>query len=286
VHAPTPPSPLDPPDPPEYLRTRDGTRRVPPPSTPSDVVEMEGVHKTFDGIDVLRGLDLRIRRRETLVIIGRSGSGKSVTLKHIVGLLAPDRGRVKVFDRDMTRLSHRELLETRLKIGYLFQSGALINWLTIRENVALPLLTHRKGIGRREVARRVQAKLELVELGDAGNKYPGDISGGMKKRAGLARAVILDPEIILYDEPTAGLDPVMASAINDMVIHTHEALGTTQVVVTHDMESAFRIADRIAMLYEGRIIAEGDPEDFRKSDDPIVQQFITGSSTGPITNGG
>ncbi len=268
------------------------------PTSPSDargreqgapgepIVEMEGVHKTFDGHAVLRGVDLKILRRETLVIIGRSGSGKSVTLKHIVGLLFADGGRVRVFGRDMSTLSRKDLLAIRLKIGYLFQSGALINWLRLDENVALPLITHQRGLSKEEVARRVRQKLELVELGDAADKYPSDISGGMKKRAGLARAIILQPEIILYDEPTSGLDPVMASSINDLVINTRERLGVTQVVVTHDMESAFRIADRIAMLYEGRIISEGTPDEIRTTTNPIVRQFIEGSTSGPITNHG
>jgi phospholipid/cholesterol/gamma-HCH transport system ATP-binding protein len=254
--------------------------------TDRPVVELDVVHKSFNGAHVLNGVSLQIFPRETLVIIGRSGSGKSVTLKHIVGLLNPDQGRVRVFGEDLSQVSYRDLLAIRLKIGYLFQSGALLNWMTIEENVALPLLEHRGKLSPKEVEKRVREKLELVELAGAGKKHPGDISGGMKKRAGLARAIILDPEIILYDEPTAGLDPVMASAINDMVLHTREVLRVTQVVVTHDMESAFRIADRIAMLFEGKIIATGSPQEIKSSGDPIVQQFITGSSRGPITDGG
>jgi len=261
-------------------------RAAGPQSPGSVVIELKGVHKALDGVPVLRGLDLQVRHHETLVIIGRSGSGKSVTLKHIVGLLAPDRGTVRVFGKDMTKVSRRDLLSIRLRIGYLFQSGALINWLRIDENVALPLRTHRRDLGPEAVASRVREKLELVELSGAAGKHPGEISGGMKKRAGLARAIILDPEVILYDEPTSGLDPVMAGAINDLVIQTREALGVAQVVVTHDMESAYRIADRIAMLYEGRIIATGTPGEIRASADPVVRQFITGSPTGPITNGG
>jgi len=250
------------------------------------VAVLEGVHKAFDGgPPVLAGLDLEVRRRETLVIIGRSGTGKSVMLKHIVGLLQPDRGRVRVFGTDLARVRAKEMLAIRLKIGYLFQSGALLNWLRVDENVALPLIEHRRGLRRAEVDSKVKEKLQLVEMESAAAKYPDEISGGMKKRAGLARAIVLEPEMILYDEPTSGLDPVMASTINDLVIQTREALGVAQVVVTHDMESAFRIADRIAMLYEGRIIAGGTPEEFRRSSDPVVQQFITGSSQGPITDG-
>ncbi len=252
-------------------------------SAPERVIELIGVHKSFNGSSVLGGLDLEVLRHETLVIIGRSGSGKSVTLKHIVGLLAPDRGTVKVFGKDLTRVTRKELIAIRLKIGYLFQSGALINWLRIDENVALPLRTHARDLTEEEIARRVREKLEMVELADAASKYPSEISGGMKKRAGLARALILDPEVLLYDEPTSGLDPVMASSINDLVTDTREKLRVTQVVVTHDMESAFRIADRIAMLYEGRIIASGTPEEIRRSEDPVVRQFISGSSSGPIT---
>lgn len=248
------------------------------------VIELVGVHKTLGGVEVLRGLDLQVFPRETLVIIGRSGSGKSVTLKHIVGLLAPDRGTVRVFGRDVGRASRKQLSAIRLRIGYLFQSGALINWLTVEENVALPLSEHRR-LPREEVSRRVRAALEQVELLEAASKYPSDISGGMKKRAGLARAIIMEPRVVLYDEPTAGLDPVMASSINLLVIRTRESLGVSQVVVTHDMESAFQIADRVAMLYRGRIIAGGTPEELKGSPDPIVQQFISGAPDGPITDG-
>jgi phospholipid/cholesterol/gamma-HCH transport system ATP-binding protein len=248
------------------------------------VITLRGVRRSFGDHAVLDGVDLDVLPGETLVIIGRSGTGKSVTLRHIIGLLDPDEGEVHVFGRDLARMSARELKAMRLRIGYLFQSGALINWLTIAENVALPLLEHSPGLAPAAVEAKVMEKLRLVEMEDAARKYPPEVSGGMKKRGGLARAIVLEPEVILYDEPTSGLDPVMASAINELVIHTREVLGVSQVVVTHDMESAYRIADRIAMLYEGKIIAAGTPAEIRGHPDPVVQQFITGNARGPITD--
>ncbi len=267
------------------------TQRAEKPTTVTDgnapampVIRLRGLRKSFGDFVVLDGVDLDVRPRETLVIIGRSGTGKSVTLRHIMGLLEPDEGEVFVFGRNLASLDIKQIKKLRLRIGYLFQSGALLNWMTIGENVALPLLEHSPGLSDAEVHKRVMEKLRLVEMENAVDKLPSQISGGMKKRGGLARSIILEPEIILYDEPTSGLDPVMASAINDLVIHTREVLGVTQVVVTHDMESAYRIADRVAMLYEGKIIALGTPEEIKRHENPIVQQFITGNSHGPITN--
>jgi len=247
------------------------------------VIELRGVRKSFNGQEVLRGIDLEVIARETLVIIGRSGSGKSVSIRQMVGLDTPDAGTVRVFGQDLAKLNTRDLLRLRLRIGYLFQSGALLNWMTVGENVELPLLEHRRRMKEKERRDKVTEKLALVEMQDAAEKYPAEISGGMKKRAALARAVILEPEIVFYDEPTSGLDPVIANTINDLIVETGRKLGTTQVVVTHDMESAYRIGDRIAMLYEGKIIAVGTPDEIRSSDDPIVQQFIAGETTGPIT---
>ncbi|HAK97360.1 MAG TPA: ABC transporter ATP-binding protein [Planctomycetes bacterium] len=248
-------------------------------------VVLDDVWKAFNGTPVLAGVTLGIEEGETLVIIGRSGTGKSVTLKHIIGLMAPDRGRVHVFGRDIATLSRRELLAMRLKIGYLFQGGALLNWLTVAENVALPLREHRHELQDGEIARIVREKLDIVEMLPARDKYPSEISGGMQKRAGLARAIVMDPSIILYDEPTSGLDPVMSGAINQLVRRTQQVTGATQLVVTHDMASAYAIADRIAMLYEGRIIAAGTPAEIRECADPVVAQFIRGDPSGPITNG-
>jgi len=247
------------------------------------IIELNGVYKAFNGFPVLAGLDLAVRRGETLVIIGRSGTGKSVTLKHIIGLLTPDRGSVRVFGKDLSALKLKELLALRLRIGYLFQGGALLNWMTIAENVALPLREHRPELSEAQIQQIVDSKLEIVDMLEARDKLPEEVSGGMKKRAGLARAIVLDPAIILYDEPTSGLDPVMAAAINELVVHTREVTGATQVVVTHDMQSAYSIADRIAMLYEGRIIEIGTPEEIRETENPVVRQFVRGETSGPIT---
>ena len=247
------------------------------------VVELREVSKAFGDQKVLDGLSLDVLARETLVIIGRSGTGKSVTIRHMVGLERPDSGQVLVFGKDLAALRKAEMARLRLTMGYLFQSGALLNWMTGEENGELPLLEHRRELSRKERQARVLEKLDLVEMRDARHKYPSEISGGMKKRAALARAIVLAPEIVLYDEPTSGLDPVIASTINELILSTAERLGTTQVVVTHDMESAYRVADRIAMLYGGKIIAVGSPDEIRRSEDPIVKQFVTGNTKGPLT---
>jgi phospholipid/cholesterol/gamma-HCH transport system ATP-binding protein len=254
-----------------------GLRAPAPPA-----VELCDLSKALGGRTVLDGVSLAIRKGETMCVIGGSGAGKSVTLKHIVGLLHPDRGCVKVNGIDITHPRNGELEDARRKIGYCFQGSALLNSMTVFENVALPLREHERP-PEAEVARRVNEKLSLVGLGDAGQKYPAEISGGMKKRAGLARAIIRNPEIILYDEPTAGLDPVMASTINDLILDMQKKLDVTSVLVTHDMSSAFRVSTRIAMLLKGRIVKVGTPQDFKASDDPIVRQFIYGESEGPLT---
>lgn len=246
-------------------------------------IELLEVQKTLGNFHVLRGISFEVRHGETFVMMGLSGTGKSVTLRHIVGLMHPDSGRVKVFGQDLSKLEEPALKKIRLRIGYLFQSGALINWMTIRDNIALPLHEHQGHLSDEEIEERVLEKLRLVNLAQAVDKFPSEISGGMKKRAALARSIILEPEIILYDEPTSGLDPVMGATIDDLVNDTRDALGVSQVVVTHDIGSAYRIADRIGLLFEGEIIAIGTPDEIREHEDPIVQQFISGSSEGPIT---
>ncbi len=245
-------------------------------------IELRSVHKSFDGNAVLRGLDLSVPTGTTLVIVGGSGSGKSVTLKHMVGLLKPDQGRVVVDEEDITDHGRRDLERVRRKFGYLFQSAALINWLSVYENVALPLRELSK-LKEKEIDERVRAKLELLDLEAAANRFPPEISGGMKKRVGLARALIWDPEYVLFDEPTAGLDPVLTALVDEMICDTQRKTGVTAVVVTHDMASATRIGDRIAMLYKGKVIEEGPPDEFMRSPNPIVRQFIEGRLEGPIT---
>lgn len=252
--------------------------------TSDPVIMFENVYKRLGDTEILRGLDLEIRRGETFVIIGRSGTGKSVTFKHVVGLMHPDRGRVSINGTDMTGASGKKWARVRESFGYLFQHGALINWMTVGANVALPLeeKTRRK---KRDIEKIVREKLRLVEMEYAYDYMPANISGGMKKRAGLARAFVMDPDVILYDEPTSGLDPIMSSSINRLILDLKKKTHVTSVVVTHDMESAYAIADRIAMLYEGKIIQTGTPDEIRNTSNPVVRQFITGNVSGPITDG-
>ncbi len=246
------------------------------------VLVLDNIHKALGGRDVLRGVSIEVRDGETVVIIGQSGTGKSVTLKNIIGLLRPDRGRILIDGVDVTDFDEKKYSEVRRKFGVLFQSGALINWMNIEENVSLPLREHTR-MSPAEIAAKAEEKLKLLNLYESRHKMPSEISGGMRKRAGLARAIILDPKIILYDEPTSGLDPVMSNQINELIMRMQKVLGVTSVVVTHDMESAYMIADRIAMLFEGRIIETGTREEIRNSQNPIVRQFIGGLTSGPIT---
>jgi len=245
-------------------------------------VELCDLTKALSGRTVLDGVSLAVQKGETMCVIGGSGAGKSVTLKHIVGLMKPDRGCVKVDGVDVTNTNHGSLEAARRKIGFCFQGSALLNSLSVFENVALPLREHERP-DEAEIRQRVDEKLALVGLSDAGQKLPSEISGGMKKRVGLARAIIRNPAIILYDEPTAGLDPVMASTINDLILDMQKKLGVTSVLVTHDMSSAFRVSTRIAMLLKGKIVKVGTPAEFKASDDPLVKQFIYGESEGPLT---
>lgn len=248
----------------------------------STAIELCDLTKSLSGRMVLDGVSLSILKGETMSVIGGSGAGKSVTLKHIVGLMKPDRGCVKVDGVDVTNTNHGSMEAARRKIGFCFQGSALLNSLTVFENVALPLREHERPADG-EIRRRVEEKLDLVGLSDAGQKLPSEISGGMKKRVGLARAIIRNPAILLYDEPTAGLDPVMGSTINDLILDMQKKLQVTSVLVTHDMTSAFRVSNRIAMLLKGRILKVGTPAEFRASDDPLVKQFIYGESEGPLT---
>lgn len=245
------------------------------------MIELEGVRKSFDGRLVLDGVSLRIERGETFVIIGLSGTGKTVTIKHIAGLLEPDEGRVLIDGVAMNGAAPPVRDELLKKMGVVFQSGALINWLSVYENIALPLVERRQ-LSSAEIERIIDEKLHLLGLTDAKHRMPSEISGGMKKRVCLARVLVRNPEIILYDEPTSGLDPVMSRVINNLIRQLHRDFKVTSLVVTHDMHSAYDIADRIALLYNGSIVECDVPERIKNSDNPIVRQFVTGSIAGPI----
>lgn len=245
------------------------------------IIELKNVHKAFGEHKVLRGVDLAVRPGTVSVIIGRSGGGKSVLLKHVVGLMKPDAGEVLVQGVNTVPLSERRMTEVRKGFGLLFQEAALFDSMTVEENVAFPLVEHTR-LPAREVREVVEAKLAAVGLAGQGYKMPSELSGGMRKRVGLARAVALDPAIVLFDEPTSGLDPVMAANINDLILHTRDSFNATCVVISHDIQATFAIADEIFMLYEGKIIASGPPEAIRNLDDPVVRQFIEGRADGPI----
>ncbi|MGD2068267.1 MAG: ABC transporter ATP-binding protein [Gemmatimonadota bacterium] len=238
-------------------------------------IELKELHKSFGEQDVLRGFSLEVREGETLAIIGHSGAGKSVTLKSIIGLVRPDRGEVWVDGNNVHDLSQSRLYDLRRQVGYVFQFAALFDSMTIRQNVAMGLRRIR-GMEEEEIQRRVSTSLRLVDLEGVEERYPSDLSGGMRKRAGLARAIATEPKYILYDEPTTGLDPVTITVIDELILRMKDELGATGVVITHDMESAYRVSDRIAMLYEGRVRFEGTPDEVRKCDDPVVKGFIEG----------
>ncbi|MBI5167755.1 MAG: ABC transporter ATP-binding protein [candidate division NC10 bacterium] len=248
------------------------------------MIKIFNLWKSLGGKEVLRGLDLHISRGMITVIIGGSGSGKTVLLRHLIGLLKPDAGSIFVDGVDITKLNEIELNEFRKKFGMLFQSSALFDSLRVGENVGFPLKEHTT-LSAREIEELVREKLALVGLFGVEHLMPAELSGGMRKRVGLARAIIREPEIILYDEPTTGLDPIMVDAINRLIMDLQHKLSITTVVVTHDMSSTFKIAHRIAMLYGGSIIAEGTTEEIQESQDPVVQQFIHGLAEGPIKVG-
>ena len=241
------------------------------------MIRFENLHKAFGDKQVLAGLTLEVRDGETMVVIGYSGTGKSVALKHIVGLLDPDAGDVVVDGRAVSTLDRDALNALRREIGYVFQFAALFDSMTVAENVALGL--RRRGLAGDEIAERVAEALALVDLTGAGERYPAELSGGMRKRVGIARAIALRPRYILYDEPTTGLDPVTSAVIDRLMLRTREHLGVTGVVVTHDMRSAYTVGDRIAMLYEGRIRQVGTVAEVQETADPVVRQFIEGRPT-------
>jgi len=248
------------------------------------MIEIINLCKSFNGHKVLDNLNLNISSGETTVVIGRSGCGKSVLLKHIIGLMKPDSGQILIDGRDVSKISDKELNLLRLKFGMLFQGAALFDSLNVLENVAFGMIEHTDA-SKEEILKRVKECLVLVGLKGIEDKKPAELSGGMRKRVGLARAICMRPQIMLYDEPTTGVDPIMGDSINDLIVELHNKLKVTSIAVTHDMTSAYKIADRIAMLYNGQIIATGVPKEIVETKDPIVRQFITGAGKGPITEG-
>ncbi len=245
------------------------------------MIEFNDVYKAFNSKKVLSGFDLTVERGETFVIIGQSGIGKTVALRHIAGLIEPDSGDVVIDGVKMNGAPAEVKRRLRERMGVLFQSGALLNWMSVEENIALPLVEHRR-YPKKQIEQVVRDKLSLLQLTDARQKTISEISGGMKKRVALARLLVLNPEILLWDEPTTGLDPVMSMVINDLIRRMQREFNVTSLVVTHDMKSALYVGDRIGMLYGGRLVQTGTPEEIRNTANPIVFQFINGELDGPI----
>ncbi|MBN1780712.1 ABC transporter ATP-binding protein [bacterium] len=241
------------------------------------MIEIEHIEKSFQGKTALRDISLSIPEKQTMVIVGCSGCGKTVLLRSIIGLVKPERGRILVNGRDVTAMRRKELFEIRKQFGMLFQGAALFDSMTVEENIALPLREHTK-LNPAQVRQKVSEKLKLVGLSSIGDKKPSELSGGMKKRVGLARALIMDPKYMLFDEPTTGLDPIMSDAINRLILNTQQQLNITSIVVTHDLKSAFTVGNRIAMICEGVVIFSDSVEAFQNSDHPVVRQFIEGRS--------
>lgn len=246
------------------------------------MIEIEDLHKSFDGVQVLKGISLKVKNGEVIALIGRSGFGKSVLLKHVAGLMKPDRGRVLVDGKDVASIRGKALSQLRSRLGFLFQGGALFDSMTVFDNVAFPLREKTK-LEEQEIKEKVLSELDQVGLSGAEGKYPSQISGGMKKRAALARELVWAPEIMLFDEPTTGLDPIIGHAILSLIDNLHKRLQFTGIIVTHELEKVFKIVDRVAMLHEGVILALGTAEEIISSKDPVVQQFIKGEIEGPIS---
>lgn len=241
------------------------------------IVRIKGLCKSFGTLNVLDGVNLDFERGKTTVILGPSGTGKSVLLKHIVGLIKPDQGEVYVDGQRVDTLGEGELVAVRKKVGYLFQLGALFDSMTIAENIAFPLVEHTK-MGADEREQAVKRVLGLVGLDGLQGKRPAELSGGQQRRVALARAVVMQPALVLYDEPTTGLDPIRADVINELILALSEHMGISSIVVTHDMASANKIADRMILMQGGAVVCDADPRRFRESDDPIVQRFIHGQA--------
>jgi len=261
---------------------------------PRTVIEIQGLKRAFGGRPVLRGVDLEVPEGKTVVVLGLSGSGKSTLLKHIIGLLKPDEGRILLEGNDIATATPKELEAIRWRFGMVFQNAALLQSLSVGDNVALPLVERRRMLKHHKrrhppedltddaIRARVSEKLTLVGLAGAEGKMPSELSGGMRKRAGLARAIVHDPKLLLYDEPTTGLDPIIARHVDDLIVRMREKLGVSSIVISHDIEGAMRVADTVALLHEGVIIERGAPEEVMASTDPMVRQFLEGKSEGPI----
>jgi len=245
------------------------------------MIEIIDLKKSFNGKVVLDGIDLSIEKGKITVIIGRSGEGKSVLIKHIIGLLKPDSGKILIDGHDMTKMREREFIEVLKRFGMLFQGAALFDSMTVAGNVGFPLKEH-TDLSDKEIRKIVSEKLRRVGLVGVEDMMPADLSGGMKKRVGLARAIVMDPEIVLFDEPTTGVDPILADSIADLMLETQRALKTTYIAITHDIQLTYKIADKVAMLHQGKIVEQGAVEEMKKNPNPLLRQFLTGSAQGPI----
>jgi phospholipid/cholesterol/gamma-HCH transport system ATP-binding protein len=245
------------------------------------VIRVDNLHKSFGGQPVLKGVNLEVKRGEIMIVIGQSGGGKTVLLKHLLGLLRADSGRIVVAGVDITELRGEALDAVRRRYGVVFQGGALFDSMSVFDNVAFPL-RERTALGRAEIAERANAKLEQVGLAGMGEKNPAEISGGMRKRVAIARALVTEPEIVFFDEPTTGLDPVLVNTIHGLIVDLHAKFAFTAVMVSHEIPEIFKIAQRVAMLYDGRIVEVGPAEAIQNSPNPVIQQFIRGDPEGPI----
>jgi phospholipid/cholesterol/gamma-HCH transport system ATP-binding protein len=237
------------------------------------MIDVQDLYKSFNGFEVLKGINLKMPEGTTTVVLGGSGSGKTVLMKHIMGLFKPDQGRVIVDGQDVSTMARHELSVFRERMGMVFQSAALFDSMSVGDNVAFPLREH-GSLSEKEIAEKVKATLAVVDLHDVEEKFPAELSGGMRKRVGLARAIIRDPKIVLYDEPTTGLDPLTTESVDEMILNARERLHVTSVVISHDIGSAFHIADRIAVINKGQIVEEGTPQEVRKTQEPFTKQFL------------